>query len=137
MVDSAAESQLSANLDSNTLMEKLYGSTSGASAQQSMEISRIVETMCDFQVNELDFASFSELAPMADELVHYLTEHLDGKAFVPDAVTPSQVFSLVKFGVKFQIGEEQFWKFATSAFADNLTQMASDQILYTMTHLQE
>lgn len=82
-------------------MEKLYGADSAVSAHDSMEISRIVDTMCGFQAKELGMAAFQELAPMADELVHYLAEQLDGKVSVPDGVTAHQVHQLVQFGIKF------------------------------------
>lgn len=131
----AAESEMSTLLDSNTLFSKLYADSS--SAQQSMQISGLIDAMVSFQDQELDADSFSELAPMADELVHYLAETLQGETFVTDAVKPSQMVDLLKFGNRFQIGDQTFWKFTLTALSENLTSMTSDDLLTSLTLLEQ
>jgi len=60
----------------NSLFET--GVESSATPQHIMEVQNIVDAICNLSTIEMSYSQHAEMAPMADELVHYLSESLDG-----------------------------------------------------------
>ena len=118
-------------------MKALYETHDATSVQEEMELRRIVEAMCNLATMDLTYSQFEESAPMADELVHYLTESLENKHYVNNTIDEQQVGNLAAFGTKFSIDEPVYWEMVTLALEDNLKEMRATQIMQTMTLLQE
>ena len=79
-----ASSQLQTTLDSASLMNTLYGNNG-----ETLEIKSVVNAMTHMQSNDLSFSEYREISPMADELMIYLEDCLDGQEYVPGSISAS------------------------------------------------
>lgn len=61
---------------------------------------------------------------MADELMIYLEDCLDGSEYIPGSISASQVKDLVSFGVKFD-AQSHFWSVVNHAIEENIKDMTT------------
>ena len=66
---------------------------------------------------------------MADELVFYLEQALDGRSHINDTVTPEQILELTGFGIKFSIQSEVFWGMMYVSLLANINEMSVSDLL--------
>jgi len=101
-----------------------------------MEVSSVIDAMCHFQTQVLSYGEYTDLSPMAHELLHYLEECLEGKNQINGVISSDQLLPLASFGVKFD-ASPVFWKIVAQALSEHLPQSKPAEVLQIMTMMQE
>jgi hypothetical protein len=81
----------------------------------------------------MTYQTYSDFYPMADELVHYFEQMLEGDV----QVSASQVAKLINFGAQFGIGSHQYWDFCLEKLESKMKELDAPKAIRVINTLKD
>jgi hypothetical protein len=124
---SAAVTEMEMKFSSET--QKTY-----ANYQTSdLSFNSLLEAMEGLQRTEMTYQDYNDFYPLADELVHYFEQMLEGDI----QVSASQVSRMINFGAQFGVGSQQYWEFCLEKLESKMKELDAPKAIKVINTLKD